>query len=235
MTGVPLESFVVAPQWIGDAVMSEPLMAVLAARGEVLTVAALPWVAPVYRAMPQVAHVVELPFAHKRLDWNERKRVAATLRGRFDVAYVLPNSIKAALIPWLARIPRRVGYQGEGRWLLLNRRLPNPSGRPAMVPFYGALAENDWDAAAGETAKPALSLTPPIIDAALLGARLTAGHYWTFAPGAEFGPAKRWPAEHTPRLPDPCTRQAICRPFCWGPARRPRCVPRSPNSRPAPA
>ena len=108
-------SLVIAPQWIGDAVMSEPLLARLAARGERLSVAALPWVAPVHRAMPQVAEVIELPFAHGRLDWQARRRVAQGLRGRFDVAYVLPNSIKSALVPWLAGIARRVGYTGEGK------------------------------------------------------------------------------------------------------------------------
>ena len=121
-------SLVVAPQWIGDAVMSEPLLALLAARGEALTVAALPWVAPVFGAMAQVAEIVELPFAHGRLDLGPRWRIARTLRGRFDAAYVLPNSIKSALVPWLARIPLRTGYVGEGRVGLLNRRLPNPAG-----------------------------------------------------------------------------------------------------------
>jgi len=114
-------TLVIAPQWIGDAVMSEPLLARLAARGAQLTVAALPWVAPVYRAMPQVGAVLEWPFAHGRLDWAERRRVASTLRGRFDTAYVLPNSLKAALIPWLARIPNRIGYLGESRYLLLTQ------------------------------------------------------------------------------------------------------------------
>jgi heptosyltransferase-2 len=109
-------SLVVAPQWIGDAVMSEPLLAALHARDEQLAVAALPWVAPVYRAMPHVAETIELPFVHGRLDWAARRRIAAGLRDRFDVAYVLPNSIKAALLPWLAGIPRRIGYHGEGRW-----------------------------------------------------------------------------------------------------------------------
>src|SRR5580765_2122142 len=104
--------------------MTEPLLARLAARGEQLTVAALPWVAPVYRAMPQVGEVIDLPFAHGRLDWAGRRRIARALRGRFDTAYVLPNSLKAALLPWLAGIPQRIGYHGEGRYLLLNRRLP---------------------------------------------------------------------------------------------------------------
>jgi heptosyltransferase-2 len=186
-------SLVIAPQWIGDAVMAEPLLAALARRGEALTVAALPWVAPVFKAMPQVGEIVELPFAHGRLDWAKRRQVAATLRGRFDGAYVLPNSIKSALLPWLAGVPLRVGYHGEGRWLLLNRRIANPADeRPPMVAFYGALAGGDF--AAG--ARPRLQLDATTLQAALAKAGLGAGGFWAFAPGAEYGPAKRWPVAH---------------------------------------
>jgi heptosyltransferase-2 len=187
-----LRSLVVAPQWIGDAVMCEPLLARLAGRGETLSVAALPWVAPVFRAMPQVAAVLEWPFAHGRLDWAARWRIAADLRGRFDTAYVLPNSIKAALIPWLARIPRRVGYHGEGRFGLLNERLANPSGRPPMAPFYAALA----GASDATLPPPRLQLPPDAIAGAAGVAGVTPGTYWVFAPGAEYGPAKCWPAAH---------------------------------------
>jgi heptosyltransferase-2 len=185
-------SLVVAPQWIGDAVMAEPLLVELAARGERLTVAALQWVAPVFRAMPEVAEIVELPFAHGRLDWSARRRVGRELRGRFDVAYVLPNSIKSALVPWLARVPLRVGYRGEGRPMLLNRMLPNPGGRPPMVAFYCALAGTSFDV----TRRPRLEIDESVVDAALDHAGLQRGRYWTFAPGAEYGPAKRWPAAH---------------------------------------
>lgn len=185
-------TLIIAPQWIGDAVMSEPLCARLAARGDRITVAALPWVAPVYHAMPQVQEVLELPFAHGRLDWSARRRVAATLRGRFDVAYVLPNSIKAALIPFFARIPQRIGYQGEGRPWLLNRRLPNPGGRPPMVAFYSALASGTAPA----SERPKLHFEPSRIAEASAGAGLTPGQYFAFAPGAEYGPAKCWPASH---------------------------------------
>ena len=185
-------TLVVAPQWIGDAVMAEPLLAALAARGKALSVVALPWVAPVFRAMPQVREIVELPFAHGRLDWAARRRVAAALRGRFDAAYVLPNSIKSALVPWLAKVPLSIGYLGEGRVLFLNRRLPNPVGRPPMVAFYGALAGPDFDA----SSRPRLHLDDAAIDAALGASGLARRGYWVFAPGAEYGPAKRWPADH---------------------------------------
>jgi heptosyltransferase II len=155
-------------------------------------VAALPWVAPVFEAMPEVSETISLPFAHGRLDWAARRRTGAALRDRFDVAYVLPNSIKSALVPWLARIPERVGYRGEGRPLLLNRTLANPPGRPPMVAFYGALAGPAFDA----LQRPRLELDPNRLDAATASAGLRRSAFWSFAPGAEYGPAKRWPAEH---------------------------------------
>ncbi len=185
-------SLVVAPQWIGDAVMSEPLLARLAARGEAIGVAALPWVAPVYRAMPQVAEVIELPLSHGRLDWSARRRIGIGLRGRFERAYVLPNSIKSALIPWFARIPLRLGYQGEGRVMLLNRRWPNPGGRPPMVAFYRALAGESG----AQEERPRLHFDAAVVQAAAVAAGVAPGSYWLFAPGAEYGPAKCWPADH---------------------------------------
>jgi heptosyltransferase-2 len=189
-------SLVIAPQWIGDAVMSEPLLRRLARRGERLSVGALPWVAPVYRAMPQVGEVIEMPFAHGRLDASARRAMAASFKGRFDRAYVLPNSIKSALIPWLARIPRRIGYLGEKRYLLLNERLANVADRPPMVAFYSALSGEAVDAAE----RPQLQLAPGAIAAATAEADVREAAYWVFAPGAEYGPAKRWPAPHFAQL-----------------------------------
>ena len=196
--------------------MSQPLLARLAARGERLTVGALPSVAPVYRAVPEALTVLEWPFAHGRLDATTRWRTAGRLRGRFDTSYVLPNSLKAALIPWLAGIPRRVGYLGEGRRWLLNERLANPPGRPPMVAFYSALAEmlpqlvptcavpagaagaptGTAGTPAADGDRPRLVLPAATVDAAARAVGIRAGRYWAFAPGAEYGPAKRWPPAH---------------------------------------
>ena len=195
----PLRSLVIAPQWIGDAVMTEPLMRRLAARGEQLTVGALPWVAPVYRAMPQVSAVIELPFAHGGLQFSARRRMASAMAGEFDIAYVCPNSLKSALLPLLAKIPKRVGYLGEARIGLLTHRLKNPSKgkRPPMVAFYSALSgattELDNDA-------PQLHLEAAEVEHALGAMGLVRGRYYVFAPGAEFGPAKRWPAPYFSEL-----------------------------------
>ncbi len=193
-------SLIVAPQWIGDAVMSEPLLRALAARGERLTVLALPWVAPVYRAMSTVTEVIEAPFQHGGLQWRERRAMADRLRGQFQVAYVLPNSFKSALLPWLAGIPHRVGRLGESRYGLINARLPNPprGSRPPMVDFYLALAQGQapGDSGASEQPLPRLTVDPQVALGVLQTHALTPGAYGVFAPGAEFGPAKRWPPGH---------------------------------------
>ena len=174
--------------------MTEPLVRRLHARGETLTVGALPWVAPVYRAMPQVTRVVELPFAHGGLQWRARRLLARQMRGQFEVAYVCPNSLKSALLPWWAGIAKRVGYHGEARYGVLTDRLPNPpkDQRPPMVAFYSALsgdAHVDQD-------RPQLQLPIALVDAMLADLHVQRQGYCVFAPGAEYGPAKRWPADH---------------------------------------
>ena len=182
-------SLVIAPQWIGDAVMTEPLLRRLRARGERLTVGALPWVAPVYRAMPHVDAVIEFPFQHGGLQFRARRAIGKQLQGRFDAAYVLPNSLKSALLPFLASIPRRVGYLGEARVGLLTHRLKNPKDKPPMVAFYSALSGE----AGIEHDRPRLELAAEQVDAVLRQHGLARGGYVVMAPGAEYGPAKRWP------------------------------------------
>ena len=172
--------------------MTEPLLRRLHARGERLTVGALPWVAPVYRAMPQVAEVIEFPFAHGGLQFKARHAIARRVEGQFDIAYVCPNSLKSALLPALARIPKRVGYLGEARVGLLTHRLKNPKNKPPMVAFYSALS----DEASFENDRPQLRIADAEIAAALREFGLVQHAFYVFAPGAEYGPAKRWPARH---------------------------------------
>ncbi len=186
----PSATLLVAPQWIGDAVMAQPLAALLAERGHSVVALGLPAVAPVLRAMPGVAEVIEVALAHGRLDLGTRLRVAARLRGaRLRSAYVLGNNVKSRLIPWLARIPERVGYRGEAAGLLLTRALAEPPPRSDMRARYSTLA--------GEPSppQPRLKVTEAAIDSALRRFALRAGAI-ALCPGAEYGDAKRWPLEH---------------------------------------
>lgn len=195
---------VVAPSWVGDAILSEPLIARLrAAQGnpyvDVLTPA---WCGPVFARMRGVRRVVESTIRHGEVRWTRRRELARSLRNQgYTRAVVLPNSWKAAVVPWLARIPRRTGYLGELRWGLVNdaRRL-DEKALPRLVDRYAALAEPR-----GEPAAPALAplLVPDAAnrDAALAALALDAGRgVAMLCPGAEFGPAKRWPAEQFAEL-----------------------------------
>lgn len=178
--------------------MTEPLLRRLHERGERLTVGALPWVAPVYRLMPQVAEVIEFPFSHGGLQLKARCSLARQLAGRFDTDYICPNSMKSALLPLLAGIPKRVGYLGEARVGLLTHRLKSPpkAQRPPMVAFYSALS----GATDAGVDRPQLQMDPVPLDVALALKRQA---YVVFAPGAEYGPANAaiWPVK--PRSPRP--------------------------------
>ena len=174
--------------------MTEPLLRQLQARGQRVTVGALPWVAPVYRAMASVAEVLEFPFAHGGLQWSARRALSRSLRGRFASAVVCPNSLKSALLPWWAGIPERIGYHGEARYGLLTRRLPNPDKhqRPPMADWYAALA----GAPSAQVARPRLQANTAEVAQALAAHQLSAHSFYVLVPGAEYGPAKRWPEAH---------------------------------------
>jgi heptosyltransferase-2 len=185
----------VSPNWIGDALMAQPLLMRLRERRPEAAIDAVapPWVAPVLRRMPEVAEVIEADLRHGELQLGDRWRLARQLRERgYDEAYVLPNTMKSALAPSFARIPLRVGYLGESRVGLLNRIHKAKKGRESMSLHYARLAE-------APGVEPALPLPSPSLLFSPETARATAakfgvqGSYIALCPGAEFGPAKRWP------------------------------------------
>lgn len=210
----PRRSLVIAPQWVGDAIMAEPLVRALSERGDQVTVAAMPWVAPICQAFPSAHAVIELPLQRQGLQWFARRTIARQLHGQFDVAWVLPNSFKSALLPWMAGIAQRVGHQGESRWGVLTHRLQTDAHeeRPPMVTHYLALARHfspeglpDWamdaraprpEDAAHDPRAPQLALSANEVAAVWRAFGLQMGEALVIAPGAEYGPAKRWPERH---------------------------------------
>src|SRR5262245_24948037 len=160
--------------------MAQPLLSRL--RGEI-AVLAPEWVAPVLRRMPEVRSVIATPFVHGPLQLSERWKLARTL-GNYDQAYVLPNSWKSALIPFFAGIPRRTGYVGEFRYGLLNDT--RKAGGAAMAAHYAALAGD------GPLSQPRLRVSADEIEQAKRKFGIS-GSYAVLCPGAEYGPAKRWP------------------------------------------
>lgn len=198
-----LRTLVISPNWIGDAVMAQPLLQALKrqAPDRPIDVLAPAWVAPVWRAMSEVAEVMEAPFKHGSLQLGERWRYARMLKARgYADAYVLPNTLKFALIPWLAGIPKRVGYCGEKRYGLINTMHFDDKAKPrAMVPFYAALAEPPVAQLAADKTfpRPILSMSVERQHAVCVELGLRSDlPLVVFAPGAEFGSAKRWPTDH---------------------------------------
>ena len=121
----PRRGLIVAPSWVGDAVMAQPLFMRLHERhpGLVLDAMAPAWVAPVLARMPEINAVLPNPFAHGVLNLKGRLAQGRELRAAgYDAVWILPNSLKSALVPFFARIPRRIGFTGESRYGLVNVR-----------------------------------------------------------------------------------------------------------------
>ncbi len=185
---------------MGDAILSEPLVSLLREpyTDPIVDVLAPPWCAPVYARMRGIRRVIEAPFTHGGLALAARRGLAAQLRPeRYTRAIVLPNSWKSALVPWFARIPRRIGYRGEMRHGLINdlRRL-DKAAMPRLVQRFAALA-----APAGGLVPlpPTPVLVPDLANraTAMRGLKLaTRTPAVILCPGAEFGPSKRWPPTH---------------------------------------
>ncbi len=167
--------------------MAQPLFASLKRSGARLDVLAPEWVAPVLRRMPEVSEVIPGAFRHGALQLAERWRVGREVKQRgYDSAIVLPNSWKSALIPFLAGIPVRAGYIGELRYGLLNSLHKNT--KAPMPEHYARLA----GAAVGELERPHLEVTPREVEETKRRFGVSSP-YVVLCPGAEYGPAKRWP------------------------------------------
>ncbi|MBC7455577.1 MAG: lipopolysaccharide heptosyltransferase II [Massilia sp.] len=191
---------VISPNWIGDAVMAQPLLQLLRLQhpARAIDVLAPPSVAPVWRAMIEVDTVLETPFRHGALQLKERWKYGRVLRQRgYSEAYVLPNTLKYALIPLFAGIQKRVGYKGEMRHGLINVMHHDDAPARPMVPFYAALAQDPRLPLPAHVLKPSMRVGAETIAAACARHGIDiARPVIVFAPGAEFGAAKRWPARH---------------------------------------
>jgi heptosyltransferase-2 len=183
------------PNWVGDAIMSLPVLAGLKRLFPLaeMTVLAVPRVAPLFAAHPAVTEIVRYPAGRGK--WQ----VLWEMRGRFDVALALPNSMESALGLWLVGMPSRVGYNTDGRSLFLKEAV---SGRQHLTGLHTVFYFLGLLKALGGVATftpPALYLDSEEVDHAaqfLAEVDLPGGGPWVgLSPGAAYGPAKRWPPE----------------------------------------
>ncbi|MFA6922182.1 MAG: lipopolysaccharide heptosyltransferase II [Gallionella sp.] len=192
---------IVGPSWVGDCMLMQPMLMRLKQRHPDCTIDVLApsWTAALLRALPEVHETIVNPFPHGALNLKGRYRLGVQLRQkRYDQAIVLPNSLKSALVPFFANIPVRTGFVGEMRYGLLNdARKLDKTLLPLMVERFAQLAEAPGCQIPRPLAYPKLIVSTEQRDATLakLGLMLDQP-VAVFCPGAEYGPAKRWPVAY---------------------------------------
>jgi heptosyltransferase-2 len=191
---------VVGPSWVGDMVMAQSLFKLLkAARPHTaIDVLAPAWSLPIVARMPEVRQGIASGTAHGKLGLKGRRALASELRHHnYAQAIVLPRSLKAALVPWFADIPKRTGYRGESRYFLINDVRPfdaslldqtvkrfvflglDDAQLPQSLPFPKLEISHDRQGRTIE--RLGLRTDRPVV---------------AMMPGAEYGPAKCWPLQH---------------------------------------
>ncbi len=200
-----MKTLVIGPSWVGDMMMSQSLYRTIKAHNPAaeIDVMAPAWCRPLLDRMPEVNQALAMPLGHGALELGERRRLGVALRKEaYQQAFVLPNSFKSALVPFFASVPKRTGWRGEMRYGLLNDiRTLDKSAFPLMVQRYAALGYE------ASKVKSAADLPPLLWPQLVVNENEIATLSETFAvtgerpligfcPGAEFGPAKRWPHYH---------------------------------------
>ncbi len=187
-----------SPNWLGDAVMSfRTARAFKHGRPDshlaVLTPAKL---APLWRSVPEIDEVIT--FEPKESIFS----VAKKLRGRFDAAVLFPNSLRSALEVWWADIPRRVGFAGHRRKRFITQLVLEKKSKGAPKPEHHA--DRYWRIAklCGAVEPPPLTFDRPAQE----GLPVIA-----VCPGAEYGPAKRWPTASFRKAMELTSEKLACR------------------------
>ncbi len=194
---------IIAPSWLGDIIMAQTLFKVLRGREKDCRIDVY---APLYshsilKRMPEVDGILENPFAHGALHLKERVMEGRELKGlNYDSAFILPNSLKSALVPFFAGIKDRRGFKGESRYGLINNMRKNKEDFPRMVERYAALAYSK------DEVKTKADLPPlPYPALELKQADFALRQKLNLSPdrpllglgcGANYGPSKLWPVEY---------------------------------------
>jgi heptosyltransferase II len=194
---------IVAPSWIGDLVMTQSLLKLLKHNDPniIIHVLAPASCAAILPYMPEVSKSIISPFGHGQFLLKQRYQLGKSLRAeKYDWSIVLPNSWKSALVPYFARITRRTGWVGEQRYHLLNdiRKLDKKK-YSLMIERFMALGLDNKASLQKPYFKPEFVVTSALLQAAVCDLQInysSEDKILALCPGAEYGPAKRWPVEY---------------------------------------
>jgi heptosyltransferase-2 len=193
---------IIGPSWVGDMVLAHSLFQSLKAQNPdtIIDVAAPAWTLPLLARMPEISHAIALPFKHGQLALLERIRFGRSLKtSGYTQAILLVNSFKSAILPLAAGIPQRTGFLGEFRRGLLNDIRPLDKAKlPRTVDRFVALGMDNQDQVLPQIANPKLIADQNNALRVLEknGMNKPSQKILGLCPGAEYGEAKRWPAEY---------------------------------------
>jgi heptosyltransferase-2 len=193
---------IVAPGWVGDLVMSQTLFKLLKQQNPhcIIDVLAADWAVPLLRRMSEVHQIHCLSIKHGVFDLKQRLLIGKKLRQEhYDQAILLPNSFKSAITPFCANIKQRTGWKGEMRWGVLNDvRHLDKMMYPLMIQRFAALGLPKNAKLPANLPWPSLSCIQESVDETLVQLQLQkeSKPILAICPGAEYGSAKRWPAQH---------------------------------------
>ncbi|MEE9444053.1 MAG: lipopolysaccharide heptosyltransferase II [Cocleimonas sp.] len=194
------KTLIIGPSWVGDMIMAQSLFIKLKQQNPqgLIDVMAPAWSEPMLAAMPEINESIVMPIGHGEAGLKKRYQLGKALRTKqYDRAIIMPNSFKSALIPFWAKIPERIGFKGEMRFGLINKmHILDKSVLTMTVQRYVALAEEPSKRAPSYP-KPALKIDQADQTDTLEALQLdTEKPILALCPGAEYGPAKCWPAKY---------------------------------------
>jgi heptosyltransferase-2 len=194
---------IVGPSWIGDMVMAQSLMKVIKINQPdvAIDVLAPKWSLGILARMPEVRDGIALDVKHGELGFGKRYQTGKSLRAKqYKQAYVLPKTLKAALVPYFANIPVRTGFFGEMRFGLINDVKPlDKVALDQTVKKYASLAQQSDQTIS--TPFPELKVNADNAETLLQKHKIDHQNLLvSFMPGAEYGPAKQWPVAHFAEL-----------------------------------
>ncbi|MFI4954593.1 MAG: lipopolysaccharide heptosyltransferase II [Gammaproteobacteria bacterium] len=201
---------IVGPAWVGDMVMAQTFFKLLRTQNPTsqIDVVAPPATAPLISRMPEINNLWPIPAKHGEFGWSYRYKLGRELHAQhYNQAFILQNSWKSALVPFIARIPKRTSWLGEHRWGLINDiHHLDPLALPLMIQRFACLAfprDTNWHEFGAQynlstLPWPELVVQPSQRAEVLQKFNILPSEQPILAlcPGAEFGPAKRWPAEY---------------------------------------
>ena len=195
---------IIGPSWVGDAVMAQSLYKIIKAKNDhQIDVLSPEWSVGILQRMEEISEVITSPFKHGELNLKVRRSFGKRLSERnYDKSIILTNSFKSSLVPYFANIPIRTGWLGELRYGLINDiRKFNKHEKMLMIERFALL--NGGSYTTKEIPRPSLAVDKGNIKSLLTAYEIDSTKPTiALCPGAEFGPAKRWPSYYYSEIAD---------------------------------